>query len=287
MFPNANLSVGVVVDRAPLIVAIVAAMLYAIGGRSTVRRRRVGIDRWRPACFVGGLLTLVVVTSEPFDQAAGVLFWAHMTQHVALMEIAAPLVVLGRPWTRVGRPFPLALRRTVARTLARSRWTLALRVVARTAATPSLAFVLMNAGLVAWHVPAAYDAALASPVIHGVEHLVFFATAAVFWAHLLGRGPFRRRLVATTVVVYAAGAMVVGWMLALVLAEAARPLYAHYDRLVARPGGISALADQQLAAGVMWVPASVPWTMALLAAVYAWLRLGPTPFHRENEVSSR
>jgi cytochrome c oxidase assembly factor CtaG len=287
MLPNANLSVAVVVERAPLALALLAAVLYVLGGRSVVPRRRVGLDRWRPACFAGGLLTIIAVTSDPFDRAADVLFWAHMSQHVALMEVAAPLVVIGRPWTRIARPLPLDVRRAVARGLARSRWTLPLRLLARAAATPACAFLAMNAGLVLWHVPAAYDAALASPTTHALEHLVFFASAAVFWAHLLGRGPFRRRLSAPLAGSFALGAMLVGWALAIVLAEAARPLYAHYAILAVRPGGISALADQQLAAGVMWVPASVPWTIALLASVYAWLKLGPPILHRESEATSR
>lgn len=65
--------------------------------------------------------------------------------------------------------------------------------------------------------------------------------------------------------------MLVGWVLAVVIAMAPSPLYAHYADLARRPLGLSALADQQLAAGIMWVPASVPWIVVALACVYGWL----------------
>ena len=59
--------------------------------------------------------------------------------------------------------------------------------------------------------------------------------------------------------------------LAVVIATAPAPLYTHYAVLASRPWGLSALADQQLAAGVMWVPGSVPWTVIALVCAYSWL----------------
>ena len=65
--------------------------------------------------------------------------------------------------------------------------------------------------------------------------------------------------------------MIVGWVLAITLVLVAHPIYAPYAALAHRPGGISALTDQQLAAGVMWVPGSVPYAIALFIGLYRWL----------------
>ena len=70
---------------------------------------------------------------------------------------------------------------------------------------------------------------------------------------------------------YGAAALGISWLLAVVLALATEPLYGGYASLAHRPGGISALADQQLAAGVMWVPGSIPYCIVLLLAVLRWL----------------
>ncbi len=197
-----------------------------------------------------------------------------MVQHVVLIEVAAPLIVWSRPWSRLWRPFPLSLRRTIARGVARGAWAAPLRAAGRGLAAPTVAFVLMNGALVLWHVPALYDAALAHPFVHELEHFAFFATALLFWAHLLGDGPFRARLSLPARAAYAIGAMLVGWGLAVVIATAETPLYSHYADLATRPLGISALADQQLAAGIMWVPASVPWVVVAIVCVYGWLDSG-------------
>ncbi len=70
--------------------------------------------------------------------------------------------------------------------------------------------------------------------------------------------------------------MTVSWALAVVLALAPSPLYRHYAALSSRPGGISALADQQLAAGVMWVPGSITFMLIVFVQVHRWLD-GGTP----------
>ena len=83
--------------------------------------------------------------------------------------------------------------------------------------------------------------------------------------------PWRSPLAEGARAVYVASAMVVSWVLAIVLAFASSPLYAPYAAEASRPGGISALTDQQLAAGVMWVPGSIPFTIAIIFIIYRWL----------------
>ena len=75
----------------------------------------------------------------------------------------------------------------------------------------------------------------------------------------------------SSAIAYLTAAMVVGWVLAIVLAVAPNPLYAPYAHELGRPGGISALSDQQLAAGIMWVPGSIAFVIALLVYVNRWL----------------
>ena len=83
--------------------------------------------------------------------------------------------------------------------------------------------------------------------------------------------PLHARLRASQRVLYAVGAMIVSWLLAVVLALAPHPLYDYYARLAHRPGGISAMADQQLAAGIMWVPGSITLVIVIFIYVNDWL----------------
>ncbi len=83
-----------------------AGLLYWLGG---LGRRRRADDGVRTAAFVAGLVTIVVALDSPIDRYAEQLFWVHMLQHVLLLTVAPPLILLGRPWPRMWRGLPLRL----------------------------------------------------------------------------------------------------------------------------------------------------------------------------------
>jgi putative membrane protein len=283
--PTASLPFSWTTDPA-LLWVVLAALLYWLGGRG-LGARRSAARRWRTAAFVGGLAAIVVALASPVDDWADKLQWAHMLQHVLLLLVAPPLLALARPWNRMWRGFPLGPRRAVAREVAQGRWSAGLRRTARFLGDPVPSWLLFTGVLAAWHIPAAYDAALSSPVVHATEHLLFFGTGLLFWTRVIDSPPWRSPLAETARAVYVASAMVAGWLLALVLALSTSPLYAPYAAEASRPGGITALADQQLAAGVMWVPGSIPFTIAILYVVYRWLEPNRSrePAHRARALA--
>src|SRR5262249_12555255 len=106
-------------------------------------------------------------------------------------------------------------------------------------------------------------------LVHDLEHALFFGTALLFWRHLLPSP--RPQLTEVGRVAYGTAAVLVSWVLAVVIGLAPHAVYSGYADLASRPGGLSALADQQIAPGVMWVPGSIPLTIALLYVVARWL----------------
>jgi putative membrane protein len=260
----------------PLVLLLVAAALYWLGGRSRVSSRRDGLEsRGRAGAFYVGLAVIAIALDSPLDPLADRLFAAHMTQHVLLLMVAPPLIVCSAPWSRLWRPLPLAFRRRSAKAVSRHPRARPLRAAASWLARPVPAWLLFNANLVVWHVPALYDATLRNQGVHELEHLLFLVTALLFWAAVFESPPLRVQLQWLGRATYVLGAIVVGWILSIVLALAPHPLYAHYATLAHRPGGISALADQQVAAGVMWVPGSLTLTIAFVVFLYRWLDPNP------------
>jgi cytochrome c oxidase assembly factor CtaG len=254
--------VGALSLQVPLSV-IAVGVLYALGGIGLVGpARHRNRDRWRAASFYGGLVVLLVALDSPIDSLADRSFALHMLQHVLLLTVVPPLVVLAAPWARLWRPFPLGFRRTVARNVVVERRFAWLRAVAHWCAHPGVAWALFAGNLVAWHIPGAYDLTLRNGSVHKTEHLLFLATGLLFWAQVIPSPPFRVRLGEVARAFYALAAMSVGWVLAIVLAFERHPLYAPYTALAHRPGGLSALGDQQVAAGVMWVPGSLAFSLA-------------------------
>ena len=258
------MSVGGWSIEPPLAYVAIAAALYWIGGRS---RRPASGDQIHTAAFVAGLTTIVLALDSPLGGYADKLFWAHMAQHVLLLTVAPPLILLGRPWPRMWRALPLRWRTTVGRTLARARWTAPVRALAR----PWPAWLLFNATILGWHVPGAYDATLRFGAVHQLEHAMFFFTGVLFWARVIDPGPLRPRLTWLARITFVVGAMIVGWGLAIALVLVPDPLYAPYALLAHRPGQITALADQQIAGGIMWVPGSLAYAITFVIGFYRWL----------------
>jgi putative membrane protein len=241
-------------DPLPLFVCGAAALLYALGRRGRLRL-------WREACFYSGVMLTFVVLEPPFDGWADRWLSAHMGQHIVLMTVVPPLVVLGRPWPRMWLPLPLSARRAVGGALSRSP---SFRRSAGFLKRPLVALAVQSATVGLWHVPQLYDAAARNEWIHVCEHVCFVAPALVFWGALLDAPPLRARIDHLHRAICFAAAMVPGWILAIVLAFASAPVYASYP----------SLTDQQLGAGVMWVPGSLTYFVAAFVFFYSWLEPG-------------
>ena len=250
----------------PVAYVAIAGLLYWLGGRSrTVRARH---EPWRTASFVAGLVTIVLALDSPIDGYADQLFWMHMVQHIILLTVAPPLILFGRPWPRMWLAFPLRTRTTVGRAIARGRWAAPLRVARAPAAR---VHPVQRDDHLSGTFRSRTTRRSSTPAIHQLEHAMFFFTGLLFWARVIDPGPLRPQLVWPMRVAYVVGAMVVGWMLAIALVLAPHPLIPFYAQLTHRPGGISALTDQQLAGGMMWVPGSVSYTIAMMLGFYRWL----------------
>jgi putative membrane protein len=256
----------------PLAAIILVALLYAVGWRRRASRRSGA--RAEAAYFAAGIGALVLALDSPLAALDDELFWAHMAQHVLLLVVAPPLLLLGRPWSTISRSIPLPLRRAAAHGVLRLASRAWVGVAWRTATAPAVALVLFLGTVAVWHLPVLFDATLRSPTVHVLEHMTFFGSGLLLWSHLVDSPPVRSRLGYPVRALYATVAMGASWFLAIAIALASDPLYEGYERLSSRPGGISALADQHLAAGIMWVPGSLPFTIAILFFASRWLDEG-------------
>ena len=275
------------INQLPLLLVCLTFALHVLGERRAVRllrRPRDATARWRAASFYAALAVTLVALQGPIDNQAPKLLWVHMLQHVLLMGIAAPLIVLGAPWMSLWRPLPLGLRRDLAKTVVRSSACAPLRAAVRPLGRPLWAWIAFNVDLLAWHIPAVYDLTLRNQALHVLEHVTFLVLGVLVWAQMIDSPPLRSRLGTSQRVYYCVSAMVPGWVLSLVLAFATQPLYSAYANLISRPGGISALVDQQLAGGVMLGLGSLASTVYVFIALYRWL--GEDPARRAAQRAS-
>lgn len=255
-------------EPAVLVALAVPALWYACGVRSLwhVAGRGRGIGAPQLWAFGGGLFTLLLALVSPLDAMGDALFSAHMTQHLLLILVAAPLMVLSEPVLPILWAIPTAARRRGARW-----WTqaTALRAIAHTLTSPSVAWALHLGALFFWHIPAPYGWALRHDAVHALEHASFLGIAILFWWAVL-QPTGRRRVSYGMSVVYVSTAGMLMGALGAVLTFAPSPWYvAHLTTTAA--WHLSPLEDQQLAGVIMWVPASAVYLAAACVLFVKWL----------------
>jgi putative membrane protein len=144
------------------------AGIYGAGLREAAHRERFHrLAGTRATILFGlGLLALLLALCSPLDSYDDWSFTMHMAQHMFLLVVAPPLLLLGKPIPilLLGLPHPVV--RGTARLLHRTPW---LRLLTRAAVSPRGAWLLLTSSLVFWHLPPLYQAALINQDIHALE----------------------------------------------------------------------------------------------------------------------
>jgi len=220
----------------------------------------------RAALFVTAVVVLLLALMSPIDTLGdGYLFSAHMLQHLLLVLVVPPLLLLGIP--------PRVFERLL-------RWTPAGRTE-RALGRPLLAWSLGIGTLWVWHAPALYDLALRYQGVHVLQHLCFLVSATIFWWPVIAPLPERRQLPALGAVVYLIAGGLTSSLLGIIITLAPLGLYPAYLHPVDRLGilplirgrsqwNFSALADQQVGGVLMWILSSPLYLLASAVALARW-----------------
>jgi putative membrane protein len=229
--------------------------------------RRAGIGRgvrlWQAGCFAFGWALLVLALVAPLHWLGERLFVAHMVEHEILMAAAAPLLIVGRPFAMLWA-FPAGSRRGIGGI----GQTLVVAGAWAWLTKPPVATLLHGAALWIWHAPAFYEAALADPWIHWLQHLSFFVTALLFWRALL-QGRERERAYGAAVFYLFVTSLHTGF-LGILLSFMRRPIYPTQTSRAAE-WRLTPLEDQQLAGLFMWIPAGVVYAGVALVLAGLWI----------------
>jgi putative membrane protein len=240
---------------------VASVVVYGRGLRSLWRPgAHRGVSAAEASMFLAGLVVVAGALLSPIDTLAASLFWVHMCQHMLLIVVAAPLIVLGRPLLVMPQGLPSAWRRHLRGTHA-----------PRKALTLAIATWIAHTAVVwAWHLPVLFQAALANSAVHAAEHAMFLGTALAFWWWLIEPSA-RRRLGGGVAVAYAVAAGVQGMILGSLMLFSRHPWYPAYGS-APRAFGVTPLHDQQLAGLVMWIPSGLVYLLAAALLFLSYLR---------------
>lgn len=194
------------------------------------------------ACLIAGLLTLAAAWAGPLPSLASRSFAAHMTMHMAVVAIAAPLLAIG---------------------VAGSRYDPVLRAPALFAPIPAS---LVELAIVwVWHAPALHHAARHDTAAFVAEQTSFLAAGLLVWLAAFGGDPARRANRAAAGVVALLLTSMHMTLLGGLLVLAPRALYLHRGALDA----LTPLQDQHLGGAIMLIVGGASFLLGGL-----WLTAG-------------
>jgi putative copper resistance protein D len=222
------------------------------------------VPRNRTVAFLAAMTALAFALISGIGRYDTSLFSVHMVQHVLLMLVAAPLIALSAPITLILRLSSASTRRHWVLPILHSR-------PVRFLAFPVTAWIVFAGVMWTSHFSALFNAALEDPLIHDLEHGLFLASALLFWWPAVGLDPAPWRVSHPVRIGHVFMQMTQNTFLAVVILNVPTVLYAHYATLV-RPWGPSAIDDQRLAAGIMWIGGDLIFLTAIMVLVAGWMR---------------
>lgn len=208
--------------------------------------------------FVGAIAVVVLALLSPVNALAdGVLFSAHMTQHILLLLIAPALLVLSLP-----REFSIRGSGRLARTV------------------PLFAWAAGVGAMWLWHLPALCDAAAINPAVRTFQTVSLVALGTLFWWPILAPSA-RNRLLPGLGVLYlftaCLGCTALGIILTLTPVEVCSVYRAPLSTTNAWAGVRDLLSperDRQIGGLLMWVPMCSVYVAAIMLELGRWFAGG-------------
>ncbi len=227
----------------------------------------------RIAAFLAGILSVFIALASALDDWSTWLLSAHMVQHLLLAFVAPPLLLLGAPFWPMWRALPLAARRSTLGWAIRRRWPRRIAAdLGRALSHPVVAWLIFALTFTAWHIPAFYDAALATSPIHHAEHATLLVAGLLFWAQVIPSAPLATSLSYPLRGIFVGAIALLGNMLDTALMFSTRPLYAYYASHPLVSAALTPLEDQHIAGGVMEIFSATILFGAVMILLGLWLR---------------
>lgn len=217
----------------------------------------------RSGYFIAAVALFFLTLASPVNTLAdGYLFSAHMLQHLLLLLVIPPLLLLGFPaWNRA----PRRLRRVRLH--------------------PFLAWLAGLSAMWVWHERTLCDLATTTQTGRVIQIISLILLGLLFWWPIVGP-QMDRRLPPLLGVLYlfsaCVGCTILGILITFAPVGAVCPVYLHpVDRLGILPlireqWGITPAKDQQAGGLMMWVPACGIYISGVITLLARWYRAGET-----------
>jgi putative membrane protein len=206
------------------------------------------IPSWRAVSFVTGVGLFWAAVGSPLAAFDEEFLTVHMFQHLLLMSIAPPLILMGAPVMPLLHGLPRRFVRSFLGPL--FRWT-PLQRAGRVLSQLMFCWFAATTALIGWHLPAAFTLGLQSEGWHVVEHVCFVTAGFLFWWPVVQPWPSISVRPSWSILLYLFLATLPCDILSGFLVFCDRVVYPVYFS-VHRHFAVSVLEDQQCAGALMW-----------------------------------
>jgi putative membrane protein len=207
----------------------------------------------RLAAFLAGIVSVWIAIGSPMEAFDDVSLTVHMVQHLLLMTIAPPLILLGAPTLPLLQGIPQLIARRVVGPFLRWGW---VKSLGRLVTNPAICWLAATLALIGWHVPVVFELALKLDWLHKLEHASFFGAGLLFWWPVVQPWPSSARWPRWSIPLYLFCATLPCDVFSAFLAFCDRVVYPSYLS-APRLFTFSPLGDQECAAAMMWVCVTV------------------------------
>ncbi len=250
-----------------LITLLIIFAAYVIGfSRLRLRGRYSAVSTPNIVFFSLSIIVLLISLVSPIDTFGSDLFFVHMIQHILIVMIAAPLILLASSMRVFIWSLPKGPRYKVGHWLSKGGF---VRKVLEKLTSMRFSFLIYYFVAVFWHIPIFYDAALSFSPLHYFEHLTMLFAALIFWWPVIGSAPVRARQQFPVRMLYLFLATILNTALGVTLAFARGTIYSFYED-APRHWGISLAQDLQTGGLIMWVPGNMMYLIALATVFLVW-----------------
>src|SRR5262249_35351671 len=201
------------------------------------------------AAFMGGIVSIWIAVASPLAALDDEFLTVHMVQHLLLMAVAPPLIMLGRPALPLLHGLPKHFIQGVVGPFL--RWTPA-RQLGKIVTNTVFCWFAGTMTVIGWHLPAAFALGQHSVAWHEIQHASFLLAGFLFWWPVLQPWPSISRSPKWSLPLYLFLATLPCDALSAFLTFCDRVVYPSYLS-AAHSFAISALQDQEWAGVIMWV----------------------------------
>lgn len=240
------------------VVYLASIYLFAVGpAREKYGWQAEPVSPWRKASFLGAVALIFFSLNGPLHTLSDeFLFSAHMVQHILLMLVMPPFLIMGLP--------PWLIRKALEKSgVAR---------VAKVLTHPVVAFLAYNVTFIGWHIPQMYNWALVSHDLHIFQHLMFMSVAVMMWWPVVNPVQELERIpTGPLLMMYVFAFGIPSTLVSAFITLSDSVFYPWYE-MAPRVTSLSPIEDQRLGGLIMWIPGMLIFWVGITAVFFRWTK---------------